>query len=79
VERWVEGALVDLEHATRHLLDALTDAPAVHRLEGHGLEDEEVEGSLQDVGVGMQRAALLEVRQEGAMTPVECQGEAFGS
>src|ERR1041384_4272997 len=63
MERRVERSLIDLEHAARDLLDALADAPAVHGLEGRGLEDEEVEGALKDVGVGM-HGALLDVRQE---------------
>src|SRR5689334_5982629 len=40
MEGGVEGALVDLEHVARDLLDALSHAPSVHRLEGERLEDE---------------------------------------
>ena len=41
---------VDLEHAAGDLLDAPSDAEAVHRLEAERLEDEHVERALDDVG-----------------------------
>jgi len=49
VEGGVEGALLDLEDFVGELLDALGDGPAVFGLEGDGLEDEEVEGSLDEI------------------------------
>src|SRR4029453_618416 len=49
VERRIERALPELEDALGPLLDPLRDAPSVHRLELHGLEDEHVEGALEDV------------------------------
>ena len=59
MEGWVERSLVDLEHAARHLLNALADAPAVHRFEGDGFEDQQVERALKDVGVWMHGALSL--------------------
>ena len=53
LEGGVEGALVHVEHALRQLLDPLADAPAVHRLQAQGLEDQEVQGAAQDLGVGI--------------------------
>ena len=43
LEHRVERALVDVKRVARELLDALTDAPAVHRLQGQGLEHEHLE------------------------------------
>src|SRR5262245_22606133 len=48
LEGGIERALIGIEHAPRQLLDALPDSPAVHGLEGQGLEDEEVEGTAED-------------------------------
>ena len=50
MERRVEGALLDLENVARRGLDALGDRPAVARLGGDGLEDQDVEGALDEVG-----------------------------
>src|SRR6476469_3217358 len=43
LEGGIERALVDLEHAPRRLLDALGDAPAVHRRERERAQNEEVD------------------------------------
>ena len=40
---------MDLEHIIRDLLDPLGDGPAVLGLELEGLEDEEVEGALDEI------------------------------
>src|SRR3954470_23239721 len=45
LEDRIERALVDVERVARELLDALADSPAVHRLEGQGLEHEHLEGA----------------------------------
>ena len=52
VEGRVEGALLDGEGAARELLDAQQDPVAVDVAQGDGLEDEEVEGAGEDVGLG---------------------------
>ena len=49
VKRRVERALIDAQHVARDLLDALRDAPAVHRLERERLQDEHVERALQEI------------------------------
>jgi hypothetical protein len=50
-ERGVERARIHLEHVLGDLLNALSDPPPVHRSEGDRLEDEHVQGSLDDVTV----------------------------
>src|SRR5437867_6800739 len=76
MECGVERTLIDLEHVPRELLDPLRDAPAVHRLERDGFEDEEVEGPLEDVrGWEAHGISLLDIRQENGGVVVECQGE----
>ena len=49
MERRVERPLVDPQDVARDLLDALRDAPAVHRLERQRLQDEHVERALQEI------------------------------
>ena len=49
IERRVERPLPELQHVLRPLLDAFGDAPAVHRLELQGSQDQHVERSLQHV------------------------------
>jgi hypothetical protein len=46
----VERSLIHVEDAARELLDALADPPTVHRCEGEGLEDEEVECAPENIG-----------------------------
>src|SRR5262249_30051660 len=51
VQRRVERALLDAEQLARVLPDALDDAVAVERPGRERLEDEEVEGALEEVGL----------------------------
>src|SRR5690348_11996149 len=46
----VQRALIDDQHLVGDLMNALRDRPSVERLEGHALEDEEVERSLHEIG-----------------------------
>src|SRR4029079_11442317 len=58
----IERALIDVESSVRDLLDAESDAPSVHGLEGERLEDEEVDTAAECVGllgVWCHGAALL--------------------
>jgi hypothetical protein len=48
MERGVKSALVDAENVVGELADAIGDSEAVHRAGGEDLEDEEVEGALQE-------------------------------
>src|SRR5690606_12143191 len=52
MDRGEQRARVALEDAARDLLDAAGDAEAVERLETEGLEDQQVQGALDHVGVG---------------------------
>ena len=52
VERRVQRSLIHREHVTRHLLNAFGNRPAVKRPSGERLENEQVEGALQQVDVG---------------------------
>src|SRR5205823_4033345 len=45
----VERAFLDAEHVAGHVLDPTRDVVAVRRAPGEGLEDEEVERSLEEV------------------------------
>src|SRR5262249_46273969 len=49
IERRVERALVEPKHALRSLLEPFRDSPAVHGAQLERLEDEHVEGSLEDI------------------------------
>ena len=49
MQRWVERALLDLEHLFGDLANAVGDAVAMDRAEGDDLEDEHIEGALQEV------------------------------
>src|SRR5574338_1715818 len=40
LERWVQGAFLDLQHAARGALDVLGNAVAVHHVQRESLEDE---------------------------------------
>jgi hypothetical protein len=51
VQGRIERSLLDAQQIVGNLLDALRDRPAVHRLGGDGLHDEQVKGALQDVGL----------------------------
>jgi hypothetical protein len=59
LEGGIEASLVDLENVARCLLDALGDAPAVHRLDGECVEDQELQGALEQVGLVTGHAASL--------------------
>jgi hypothetical protein len=48
VERGIEGALVDTKDVIRELTHAIGYCEAVHGSESQHLEDEEVEGALQE-------------------------------
>jgi hypothetical protein len=50
MERWIERALLDDENFFGDLAYPLRDAVAVDGTEGNDLEDEHVEGALQEVG-----------------------------
>src|SRR5439155_26114690 len=81
LERGVERSLIDVEHTPRELLDALADAPAVHRLERQCLEDEQIERSAENVGgriaAGRHRSSFLPLgfRQKMEGLPVGSQEE----
>jgi hypothetical protein len=49
VQRRVERPLVHAQHITRDLLDALRDAPPMHRLERERLQDQHVQRALQQI------------------------------
>jgi hypothetical protein len=80
IERGVERALVHDEHAVAHLLDALGDAPAVHRARRRACAGSEsraflAAGSLRgSLGSGM--GPLLDGRQEYRCLLSDVKGEA---
>src|SRR5207248_726245 len=49
LEGWVERALIDLEAALGDLLDAESDSPPVHGLQGERFQDEEVDAPSEGV------------------------------
>ena len=49
MESRVERTLLNREHLAGQFLNAFRDRPAVQRIARDGLEDEEVEGSLQEI------------------------------
>src|SRR4051794_31130052 len=51
VERGVKRSLRNLQHVARDLLQPLRDAPAVHVAGREGSEDEQIEGTLEKVGL----------------------------
>src|SRR6185312_8587906 len=51
LERRVERTLIHFQRTLRDLLNALSDPPAVHRGEGKRLEDEQLDGAAEDVGL----------------------------
>jgi hypothetical protein len=50
LQRGIERSLIDVESSAGDLLNAESDSPAVHWLEGEGLEDEEVDAAAECVG-----------------------------
>ncbi len=67
IQRGIERALLNLQAVLRDLLNAEQDAVAVQRPQRDGLEDEEVEGALQQLG-RVAHAALLDVPGERCTT-----------
>src|SRR6185503_19266346 len=59
LQRGEEGAGIHLEHAARDLLDPPADAEAVQRPEAQRLEDQHVQGPLDDVGVLLHRGLYI--------------------
>jgi pimeloyl-ACP methyl ester carboxylesterase len=49
VQRGVQRTVADLQDLAGDLLQALADGPAVERLEGENLQDQEVEGALHEI------------------------------
>ena len=49
VQGGVERALLNEQHIARQLPNALCNRPAVHRLERERLENQEIEGALDEV------------------------------
>jgi hypothetical protein len=61
-ERGVQRPLRDEEDVFRHLLNALRDTPAMHRLERQRLENHHLEGALQQFpGLGGHVLPLLQI------------------
>jgi hypothetical protein len=52
LKRRVERSLIDVEASSGHLLNAGANAPAVHRLERQGLEDQEIDAAAQRIRFG---------------------------
>ena len=50
MEGGIQRSLIPLQHFLRHLADALGDAPSVHGFKRKGLEDQEVQCPLHQVG-----------------------------
>src|SRR6185369_10677303 len=75
MKRRVQRALLDVERRAGDLVEALRDRPSVLGLEGHGLQDEEIERALRKIESFVGHAATpLLLRQETTRTPVEAQG-----
>jgi hypothetical protein len=49
MEGRIERALLDAEDLTRHLLNALGNAPSVLGLEREGAQDQKVKGALREI------------------------------
>src|SRR6185436_18027793 len=74
VQRRVERAVAHLQHVAGDLLEALADRPGVERLEREDLEDQEVEGALDEIGWF---AHKLGYREESTPTTLGNQGERY--
>ena len=57
VERGIERALTQLQHALGPLLDAFGHAPPVHRLELQRLENQHVERALEEIASVLRHVA----------------------
>src|SRR5215469_3621400 len=76
MQRGIKRSLRDAQRVARHLLNALGNGPAVLRLEGQNLEDQQVERPLWHVNVLFRHSAPLRLLQEQANAfLVEVQGE----
>lgn len=62
VERGVERAVADLESVGRDFAKTVADRPPVHRLQREHLEDEHVEGALNEI-VRLAHQALMSVTE----------------
>src|SRR5262245_22371472 len=62
VECRIERAIAHLEDVARHLLQALTDRPAVERLEREDLEEQKIECSLNQIRWAAHFTSLTERR-----------------
>src|SRR3954465_13508359 len=49
MQRWIQRTLSDLQSVFAHLLDTFRDGPSVLRFEGHGLENQQIQRSLDQV------------------------------
>jgi hypothetical protein len=64
VERWIERPLLDTQLVLRDLLDAQKNRVAVQRPEGDGLENQQVQRALQQLGgVGQGRSPRMTNRK----------------
>src|SRR6185312_12816340 len=50
VQSRIERSVTDLKHLAGNLLETLADGPAVQGLQGNDLEDQQVQGSLDQIG-----------------------------
>ena len=75
MERGKKGARLHIESLVGDLADALGHAKAMERLRREGLEDEEVECALQEIGFLCFHLFLLSVYMSKADVPIECQQE----
>src|SRR5215475_138713 len=68
VQRRIERALVDVQHARGRLLYPLRDAPAMHRLQRERLQNQHVERALQEIGLRFGHwLLLLDILQEAPL------------
>src|SRR5215471_21826624 len=74
VQRWIEGAVADLENISRNLLQALPDGPAMQRLERQYLQEQQIQGSLDKIG-WLAHSRLHSVTENNTMTPLGKQEE----
>ena len=50
MERRVKRALAHLKNVAGHLPNTVSDGPSVRRFEGNGLQDEQVQSALDQIG-----------------------------
>jgi len=75
VQRGIKRPLVDLQDVVRNAPNPLRDGPTVHRLEGDGLEDEQIESALHEISRFGQENLPLVTDMNYASTPVNKLGE----